>query len=180
LKSAVSKFDLVHSLGAVEMSIRLAAFRLFKNGRIFIRHIHKAKISSYNTGGRVVEPQPSGQPVGRLSLVQQVTQQARRVVVDAVLSRVTHTVAADLRRKVTRQLLFGDSRPFFALVGVSIASGAGIITKDDQLEAVCWEIRVRLVQFGSGADFLTFCLLAGSDRQEPNRSEKSALQGGGA
>jgi len=48
-------------------------------------------------------------------------------------------VAADLRRK----LLFGDSRPFFALVGVSLASGAGIITKDDQLEAVCWEIRVR-------------------------------------
>jgi PTEN induced putative kinase 1 len=126
------------------MSIRLAAFRLFKNGRIFVRQIQKAKISSY-TGGRVVEAQPAAQPVGRLSLVQQVTQQARRVIVDAVLSRVTHTLASDLRRKVTRQLLFGDSRPFFALVGVSLASGAGIITKDDQLEAVCWEIRVYFI-----------------------------------
>lgn len=127
------------------MSIRLAAFRLFKNGRILVRHIHKNKISSF-TGGRVGEAQPSAQPVGRLSLVQQVTQQARRVIVDAVLSRVTHTLASDLRRKVTRQLLFGDSRPFFALVGVSLASGAGIITKDDQLEAVCWEIRVNFTR----------------------------------
>ncbi|XP_065352449.1 serine/threonine-protein kinase Pink1, mitochondrial [Cloeon dipterum] len=121
------------------MSIRLAAVRLFKNGRQLVRHIHKSKISSFNRAAEPFPGPPAPQP--RPSLVQQVTQQARRVVVDAVLSRVTHSVAADLRRKVTRQLLFGDSRPFFALVGVSLASGTGIITKDDQLEAVCWEIR---------------------------------------
>lgn len=38
--------------------------------------------------------------------------------------------------------MFGDSTPFFALVGVSLASGDGMLTKDDELEAVCWEIRV--------------------------------------
>lgn len=38
--------------------------------------------------------------------------------------------------------MFGDSAPFFALVGVSLASGDGMLTKDDELEAVCWEIRV--------------------------------------
>lgn len=37
--------------------------------------------------------------------------------------------------------MFGDSAPFFALVGVGIASGAGILTKEDELEGVCWEIR---------------------------------------
>lgn len=39
------------------------------------------------------------------------------------------------------RVLFGDSAPFFAFVGVSIASGAGILTKEDELEGVCWEIR---------------------------------------
>lgn len=41
-------------------------------------------------------------------------------------------------------MLFGDSGPFFALVGVSLASGTGIITKDDELEGICLEIRVRI------------------------------------
>lgn len=41
------------------------------------------------------------------------------------------------------RMLFGDSGPFFALVGVSLASGTGILTKDDELEGVCLEIRVR-------------------------------------
>lgn len=41
-------------------------------------------------------------------------------------------------------MLFGDSGPFFALVGVSLASGTGILTKDDELEGICLEIRVSL------------------------------------
>lgn len=40
-------------------------------------------------------------------------------------------------------MLFGDSGPFFALVGVSLASGTGILTKDDELEGICLEIRVK-------------------------------------
>jgi PTEN induced putative kinase 1 len=133
------------------MSIRLAAFRLMKNGRFLIRHIHRnqkkiASLKDTGDGGahsvRIIKTPP-----GKPSFVQQVTTQARRVVVDAVLNRVTHTVASDLRRRVTQRLLFGDSTPFFALVGVSLASGAGIITKDDELEAVCWEIRVSYLLY---------------------------------
>ncbi|KAL4142827.1 hypothetical protein QTP88_005224 [Uroleucon formosanum] len=37
--------------------------------------------------------------------------------------------------------MFGNSRPFFALVGVSLASGNGMLTNENQLEGVCWEIR---------------------------------------
>lgn len=48
-----------------------------------------------------------------------------------------------MRRRATSRLLFGgDSAPFFALVGISLASGSGILTKEDELEGVCWEIRV--------------------------------------
>jgi hypothetical protein len=67
---------------------------------------------------------------------------ARRIFVDNILKRVTNSLAADLRRRTASRLVFGDSAPFFALVGVSLASGTGILTKDDELEGVCWEIRV--------------------------------------
>ncbi|KYQ56678.1 Serine/threonine-protein kinase PINK1, mitochondrial [Trachymyrmex zeteki] len=66
---------------------------------------------------------------------------ARRIFVDNILKRVTNSLAADLRRRTASRLVFGDSAPFFALVGISLASGTGILTKDDELEGVCWEIR---------------------------------------
>ncbi|OAD58846.1 Serine/threonine-protein kinase PINK1, mitochondrial [Eufriesea mexicana] len=66
----------------------------------------------------------------------------RQIFVDNILKRVTNSLAADLRRRTASKLVFGgDSAPFFALVGVSLASGTGILTKDDELEGVCWEIR---------------------------------------
>lgn len=67
---------------------------------------------------------------------------ARRAFVDNLLSRVTNSLSADLRRRTARQLMYGNSRPFFALVGMSLASGNGLLTNDNQLEGVCWEIRV--------------------------------------
>lgn len=72
---------------------------------------------------------------------------ARRIFVDNILKRVTNSLAADLRRRAASRLVFGDSAPFFALVGVSLASGTGILTKDDELEGVCWEIRVSADYF---------------------------------
>lgn len=35
----------------------------------------------------------------------------------------------------------GNSAPFLALVGVSLASGSGIITKEDEIEQLCYEMR---------------------------------------
>ena len=47
-----------------------------------------------------------------------------------------------LRRRAVHQLTSqGNSAPFLALVGVSLASGSGIITKEDEIESVCYEIR---------------------------------------
>lgn len=40
------------------------------------------------------------------------------------------------------RFLYGDSAPFFALIGVSLASGTGFLSKDDELEGICHEIRV--------------------------------------
>lgn len=94
-------------------------------------------------------------------------QHARRLFVDNILNRVTPIYSADLRNEAKRKwvsirmfvrdtaivayylclhshfrFLYGDSTSFFALIGISLASGTGILTKDDELEGVCWEIRV--------------------------------------
>lgn len=74
---------------------------------------------------------------------------ARRAFVDNLLSRVTNSLSADLRRRTARQLMYGNSRPFFALVGMSLASGNGMLTNDNQLEGVCWEIRVSAIRLVS-------------------------------
>ncbi|KOC64392.1 Serine/threonine-protein kinase PINK1, mitochondrial [Habropoda laboriosa] len=58
---------------------------------------------------------------------------ARRIFVNNILNRVTNSLAANLRRRAASRLIFGDSTPFFALVGVSLASGTGMLTKDDEL-----------------------------------------------
>lgn len=54
---------------------------------------------------------------------------------------MTTQYSEELRQRATRKLFFGDSAPFFALVGVSLASGSGVLSKEDELEGVCWEIR---------------------------------------
>ena len=83
---------------------------------------------------------------------------ARRLLIDNVLKRVTNSQvrlgqddhhlsslglqAAVLRRRAVHQLTSqGNSAPFLALVGVSLASGSGIITKEDEIESICYEIR---------------------------------------
>ncbi|KAM7349586.1 PTEN-induced putative kinase 1 [Cochliomyia hominivorax] len=68
-------------------------------------------------------------------------QHARKLFIDNILNRVTTTYSAELRSQATKKLFYGDSAPFFALIGVSLASGAGVLTKEDELEGVCWEIR---------------------------------------
>jgi PTEN induced putative kinase 1 len=75
---------------------------------------------------------------------------AHRFLVDSVLRRVTNTQAARLRRKTAKQLFSGQSAPFLALLGVSLASGTGIVTKEDEVECVCSEIRQAASKVGLG------------------------------
>ena len=66
---------------------------------------------------------------------------AHQLFVNNVLRRVSNSQTQELRRRTVRQLFGGNSAPFFALVGVSLASGTGIITKEDEIECVCKEVR---------------------------------------
>lgn len=129
-----------------EMSLRAAAHRLLQNGRILLRTFKSQKNPKdvvdgvkLNISLRGAEAECNTSAVK--SAVRSVGFQARRLFVDNVLRRVTNSLSADLRKRAAKRLLFGDSAPFFALVGVSLASGTGILTKDEELEGVCWEIR---------------------------------------
>ncbi|XP_053598735.1 serine/threonine-protein kinase Pink1, mitochondrial [Microplitis demolitor] len=138
------------------MSIRLIAQRLIQDGRVILRSLRNNDRLYSNTHAKShfdkIHVVPVGKPLGPSpqgsSNVTHVRThlgylgaQARRIFVDNILRRVTNSLAGDLRRKAASRHLFGDSAPFFALVGVSLASGTGILTKDEELEGVCWEIR---------------------------------------
>ncbi|XP_014209707.1 serine/threonine-protein kinase PINK1, mitochondrial [Copidosoma floridanum] len=145
------------------MSIRTLAHRLIHDGRLFLRSIRHTEQHCINPTknyankihvARIGESQGHVPPTGTGNISSSVQghlgflgAQARRLFVDNVLKRVTNTLTVDLRRRAANRLLFGgDSAPFFALVGVSLASGTGILTKDDELEGVCWEIREAVMK----------------------------------
>lgn len=140
-----------------EMSIRAATYRFLQNGRVLLRTLRNKENLYSNDNPKnylnkihVVQVGKSQghQPQGNSTNVSTTGRHfgflgshARRLFVDNILKRVTSRLAADLRKRAARRLVFGDSAPFFALVGTSLASGSGILTKDDELEGVCWEIR---------------------------------------
>ncbi|PSN58451.1 Serine/threonine-protein kinase PINK1 [Blattella germanica] len=134
------------------MSLRAAAHRLLQNGRVLLRILRPQNHRDVVDGVRFnILPRGAELPIESSlhstsavqSAVRSVGFQARRLFVDNVLRRVTNSLSADLRKRAAKRLLFGDSAPFFALVGVSLASGTGILTKDDELEGICWEIRMQ-------------------------------------
>lgn len=131
-----------------DMSIKLFINRLVQHGRIVLRSFRPhqevvgfGKVTILPQGVNVEAVKCSVNPSSVFGLPSHLSS-ARKLFVDSVLRRVTNSLATELRKKTTRQLLNGNSTPFFALVGVSLASGTGIITKEDELEGVCWEIRV--------------------------------------
>lgn len=133
------------------MSLRAVAYRVFQNGRILLRTYKPQRNPKDVVDGVKLNILPRGAEIeSSTSAVQsavrnvgfQVRVHTRRLFVNNVLRRVTNSLSTDLRKRAAKRLLFGDSAPFFALVGVSLASGTGILTKDDELEGVCWEIRV--------------------------------------
>lgn len=142
------------------MSVRALGGRLLRHGtacvRIICRRYYNTttiadKINAVTTSaaGQASNTSVGAQIVPRNFALRNVGLQvglhARRILIDNVLQRVTNSLAGELRKRAARRILFGDSGPFFALVGVSLASGTGILTKEEELEGVCWEIRVSLL-----------------------------------
>ncbi|KAM8720274.1 hypothetical protein ACLKA7_006335 [Drosophila subpalustris] len=151
------------------MSVRLLTVRLVKHGRYVLRSYWNREIhsnileqshlktrskrgfplSSVNVLRSTAAPQPTANVLPRCCPsappanggLFRFGQHARKLFIDNILSRVTTGYSEELRKRATRKLFYGDSAPFFALVGVSLATGSGVLSKEDELEGVCWEIR---------------------------------------
>ncbi|XP_050524704.1 serine/threonine-protein kinase Pink1, mitochondrial [Daktulosphaira vitifoliae] len=130
------------------MSIRLVVNTFYKNGTAFLRvrrtknlFLIRTRLASQNAlGSQALQTTINNQRPPSSSW-QSRCQILRRAFIDSLLNRVTNSLSTDLRKRTTRQLMYGNSRPFFALVGMSLASGNGVLTNEYQLEGVCWEIR---------------------------------------
>lgn len=66
---------------------------------------------------------------------------ARRLVANNLLNRVTIPYSAEFKNQAAKEILYGYSTPGFALVGATLGSGASLLSKEDELEASCVEIR---------------------------------------
>ena len=79
-----------------------------------------------------------------------VASSARRLFVGALLRRVTNTHAANLRRRAATQLSSGNPAPFFALVGISLASGTSpyhlLVREDGRPYVLCIWAKTRFAK----------------------------------
>lgn len=141
------------------MSFRLLSHRLAKHGRYFLQSYFKRDICTIILEQTNKHRIPAAvKKAGKGHIVQNALntekrsgilrfgEHARRLFIDNVLNRVTAPYSEKLRNQATRKLFYGDSAPFFALIGVSLASGVGVLTKEDELEGVCFEIREAAVR----------------------------------
>ena len=70
-------------------------------------------------------------------------------LVQGFVRKVSSPLWAEAKRRTTKRLVFGESAPYFALVGVTLVSGSqqGLVTKEDELESLCCNIRVSKTCF---------------------------------
>lgn len=71
-------------------------------------------------------------------------------LVQGFVRKVSAPLWAEARRRATKRLVFGESAPYFALVGVTLVSGSqqGLVTKEDELECLCGNIREAISRAG--------------------------------
>lgn len=97
------------------MSVRYIGTRLFKHGTAVIRHFTQRNVHNINIAEKInaapVPTQPTrafnNQIIPRSFALRnvgvQIGLQARRILIDNVLNRVTNSLAADLRKRAARR-----------------------------------------------------------------------------
>lgn len=71
-------------------------------------------------------------------------------LVQGLVRKVSSPLWTEAKRRATKRLVFGETAPYFALVGVTLVSGSqqGLVTKEDELESVCCNIREAISRAG--------------------------------
>lgn len=71
-------------------------------------------------------------------------------LVQGLVRKVSSPLWTEAKKRATKRLVFGESAPYFALVGVTLVSGSqqGLVTKEDELESLCCNIREAISRAG--------------------------------
>ena len=79
-------------------------------------------------------------------------------LVHSLVRKVSSPLWSEVKKRTTKRLIYGESAPYFALVGVTLVSGSqqGILTKNDEVEALCGNIRVSIIVFLCDDDIFLF------------------------
>uniref|UniRef100_A0A646QG39 non-specific serine/threonine protein kinase n=1 Tax=Hemiscolopendra marginata TaxID=943146 RepID=A0A646QG39_9MYRI len=85
---------------------------------------------------------------GLLNATEQVSKQKYEnpFFLNHLLKWATNTTAAEIRRNAAKKIIYGgrNAVPFLGFVGINLISGQGLVTKDDEIEKVCEDIRICL------------------------------------
>ncbi|XP_050316245.1 serine/threonine-protein kinase Pink1, mitochondrial [Anthonomus grandis grandis] len=152
------------------MSLRAIGGRLFKHGASILRQAQRGKPAGKPTTRKISNiSKPVEQvstPVQKSDFLRnnryhvfrnigiQVSQRAKRVLIDDVLNRVSRSSECGVFKGISQRGLYGNSGPVLALVGFAVV-GQGLLTKDEELEGVCWEIRECMSKIQSNRDSRT-------------------------
>lgn len=132
------------------MSLRAIGGKLIKHGTTIIKQANRGKVPGKPPTRAIchsVAPFKGPAPARESELLQrnkffvfrnlgiQVTQKARRVLIEDVLNRVGNKADSGVLHKSPRNSFFGHSAPLLSLVGVA-AVGQGLLTKDEELEGL--------------------------------------------
>ncbi|XP_066255598.1 serine/threonine-protein kinase Pink1, mitochondrial [Euwallacea similis] len=132
------------------MSLRALGGKLFKHGTTVIRQAHRGRVPGKPQARSISNSvKPPSIPLQNTQFLKnnkyqvfrnigiQISQRARRVLIEDVLNRVTNVGVA---QKASQRGLYGNTAPLLGLVGFAVM-GQGLLTKDEELEGICWEIR---------------------------------------
>ncbi|KAK7073377.1 Protein tyrosine kinase [Halocaridina rubra] len=100
-------------------------------------------------GGSIAHVSGSTSSLAASGVVNRLGPAATRFV-QGFVRKVSSPLWAEAKSKTTKRLVFGESAPYFALVGVTLVSGSqqGLVTKDDELESLCCNIREAISRAG--------------------------------
>lgn len=124
-------------------TLELSEKTLFGNGRTQLSpRGHSSLKATGSATSSISQISGARSSANKLQLTSRIYENVRNIFQNAFVKRAnSNSQAAIWRRKTAKQLLNGNATPFLALVGVSLASGTGIATKQDELDFVCKEIQ---------------------------------------
>uniref|UniRef100_A0A4D5R956 non-specific serine/threonine protein kinase n=1 Tax=Scolopendra viridis TaxID=118503 RepID=A0A4D5R956_SCOVI len=120
--------------------------RFVHHGRKILQNIREKYTSSnviHNIKGDITA---NVRDKGLLNATESKQKYKNQYFLNHVLKWVTNSTAAEIRRNAAKKIIYGgrNAVPYLGFVGINLISGQGLVTKEDEIERVCEDIRSYL------------------------------------